>query len=217
MKKDRLIEFQIYFDKIIKNCQNFTVFTRGQEFQIEACNQLNTLYIEISTYKEEMVNEQNEYAANILLSLGEIAVALNNEIQMILELKNDNPDKAWDYLIDAQIAIKTAIQVHPAGAYHLEEYVNRLSLIEKLFFPNQIFVSIGLIAIESKCSICNKIYGECNHVVGKAYMGRYCCEIITKSNLQEISIVENPSNKKCRMVTFVFDATNRNLMTYRKI
>lgn len=215
MTNDRFLKFQDHFDEIVHGCQKFAVFARGIEFQKDACEQLDSLLKEILAYKDEMISEQNEYIANTLLSLEEMVIALKSELKMIIELKNDNPDKAWDYLIEAQMATRVAMQSHPNGANHLEGYVRKLSALERLLFPNQLFFSIGLIAIESKCSICDSVYGECNHLIGKAYMGKHCYEIVTKWNLEEVSIVDNPASKKCRATTFNFDGINRNLMTYR--
>lgn len=215
MTNDRLLKFQDHFNEIVHGCQNFAVFARGIEFQKEACKKLESLLKEILIYKKEMILEQNEYIANTLLSLEKMVIALKSELKMIIELKNDNPDKAWDYLIEAQMATRVAMQSHPNGANHLEGYVRKLSVLERLFFPNQLFFSIGLIALESKCSICGSVYGECNHLIGKAYMGKYCYEIVTKGNLEEVSIVDNPASKKCRAITFNLDGVNRNWMTYR--
>lgn len=215
MTNDKLITIQDHFDKIVQNCQKFAIFARGEEFQIDACEQLDKLLKELDIYKQEMIGEQNENAANTLLSLEEMVIALSSELKMILELKNGTPDKAWDYLIDAQMAIRAAMQSHPDGANHLENYVRKLNALEKLLFPNQLFFSTGLVATESKCSICDSVSGECNHLIGKAYMGKHCYEIVTKSILKEVSIVENPASKKCRATTFNFDDINRNLMTYR--
>jgi hypothetical protein len=115
------------------------------------------------------------------------------------------------------MAIRSAMQSHPDGAGHLEGYVRKLGALEKLLFPNQIFYSTGLVSTESKCSICDSIYGECNHVIGKAYMGKHCYEIVTKCSLEEVSIVDNPSSKRCRTLTVQTDEIERNWMTLRPI
>lgn len=217
MKKEDLTNFQDHFDNIVSNCQKFAVFTRGLEFQEDACKQLFDLKNEVIEYKNQMINEQNENEANTLLSLEEMIIALTSELKMIIALKEDNPDEAWSYLIDAQMATRAAMQSHPNGAVHLEGYVKKLAALEKLLFPYQIFFSTGLVATESRCSICDNIYGECNHVIGKAYMGKQCYELVTNADLKEISIVESPASKKCRATTFQFDGINRNLMTYRPV
>lgn len=214
---ERLNKFLDHFDSIVHSCQKFAFISRGQEFQEDACEQLDELKKEILTFKDEMIEQQDEVSANTLLSLEEMVIALTSELKMLIELKKDNPDKAWDYLIDAQMATRSAMQSHPNGAGHLEHYVRKLSAVEKLFFPNQIFFSTGLIATKSKCSICDSIYGECSHVIGKAYMGKHCVEIVIKCALKEVSIVENPSSKRCRTMTFDIDGINRNWMTFRPV
>jgi len=98
-----------------------------------------------------------------------------------------------------------------------EAYANKLHLIEKLIFPPQVFFSPGFVAEESKCSICGKNYEECEHVVGRAYMGRMCCRIITKGCIREISIVSSPGNKRARAIRFTNGDITRDYMTWRII
>ena len=70
---------------------------------------------------------------------------------------------------------------------------------------------------EAKCSICGKNYDECEHIVGKTYMGEMWYRIITKSELKEISIVENPINKKTRLIAFTKGKITRDYMTWKII
>lgn len=213
MTDSRLDSFQDHFDEVLRESQKFAFLTRSIRLQTEAADKLKDLANEIKSYKDEMIKEQNEFAANTLLSLEAMAYAQRKEIEMLKLLKENKSDQAWDCLIDSQMGIRAAMQANPTGASHLEGYINKLTAYERLIFPNQMFMSTGLIAKESKCSICDLIYGECEHLIGKAYMGQICHEIVTQADLQEVSIVENPASKKCRTITFQVDGTNRNWMT----
>jgi hypothetical protein len=120
--------------------------------------------------------------------------------------------------IEAQSNARTALQAHHiAKDLNLEKYTEKLYLLEKLLFPPQMFLSLGLIIKESKCSICGKEYGECKHIVGKAYMGQMCNRIITKSEVKEVSVVEEPANKHARILTVTDNGVTRDLMTWEII
>ncbi len=217
MSKDRLVSFQDKFDEIVHEAQRFSPFVRAKELQQEQIIKLDRLLEQIIEYKKEMVEESNEEYANILLSLQSMAQALTSELKMIIELKNDNPNDGWNHLIDAQMNIRTAMQAHPTGGEHLEGYVQKLHALEKLLFPNQMFMSTGLVAKEGECSICGQEYGECDHLKGKPYMGEICCEIVKKADLQEVSIVTEPADKRCRAYTFQEGDINRDIMTWREL
>jgi hypothetical protein len=44
----------------------------------------------------------------------------------------------------------------------------------------------------------NLIYGACDHIAGKAYMGKLAERFVVDAELLEISIVEEPANKTTR-------------------
>jgi len=216
--EEELVKFQDNFDQVVHNCQRFTPFVRGIEFQKEALLKLSKLIETVRANKTIVIKAKNEVGANTLLSLEHMAIAAKAEIEMIINIKEDNIDKAWENLIDAQSSLRTSMQAHPTGALHLEPYMNKLLAYENLLFPNQIFMSIGLIAETGECSICGSEYGSCEHLKGKAYMGEICCEIVNKiKELKEVSIVEEPASKRCRVYTIQTGEDVRDIMTWRII
>jgi len=83
-----------------------------------------------------------------MLSLENLIEAMINELKMWIALKEDNPNEAWDFLINAQSAVRTAIRTHSIAIdLNAEEYMNRLHLLEKLLFPPQIFSSPSIINV----------------------------------------------------------------------
>ncbi|MGC8757996.1 MAG: hypothetical protein ACP5QX_06055 [Caldisericaceae bacterium] len=206
------------FDKPIKGCGNFCFMSRGKEFQQDAINELTALKQKVISLKEKAIKNKDEDSANCALSLENIIDAMINELMMWIALKEDDPNKAWDYLIEAQSNAKTALKAHYIAIdLNMEKYSDKLYLLEKLLFPPQIFFSPGFIIIESKCSICGKEYGECEHIVGKAYMGQMCNRIITETDLKEVSVVEEPANKHARILTFTDNGVTRDFMTWKII
>ena len=65
------------------------------------------------------------------------------------------------------------------------------------------------------CSICGGEYEDCEHVKGRPYMGQLCTVKLIPSKVDHVSIVTNPANKHCRIVSFSAEGGNRNRMTWR--
>lgn len=204
------------FDKVAKECGKFCFMSRGKEYQQDAVKKLATLKQKILSIKDKAIKLKDEDSANCMLSLENLIDAMIAELEMWIALKEDDPNKAWDFLINAQSTVRTSAQAHNIAIdLNAEGYASKLYLLEKILFPPQMFFSPGFITIKAKCSICEKEYGECEHVVGKAYMGKMCYKIITEADLKEISVVEDPANKNARALTFTNDGITRDCMTWR--
>lgn len=219
MMKSEVKEFLEKFNKeLLEEIEKFLYLVRDKHYQKEAIDKSIKLKQQAGNLKEKMINEADEENANILLSIENIAEAIINELRMWIALKENKVNEAWDYLVDAQSAIRTALQAHEiALRLNGEGYANKLHLIEKLIFPPQVFFSPGYEIEEAKCSICGKNYEECEHIVGKAYMGKMCYRVITKCKLKEISVVASPANKRARVLKVTEGNITRDYMTWRVI
>jgi hypothetical protein len=204
------------FNEVTSDCQKFCFMTRGKEFQEQAIQKLDGLKEKASSIKEQNIASGDENSANLMLSLEERIRALCYELRMWIALKEDDPNSAWDYLISAQGATRTAIKSHSAVS-SLEGYVYRLHLLEKTLFPPQTFLSPGILIEESTCSICGEEYGECDHLRGQAYMGEMCARHVTKARIREASVVEDPANRHARVYRFAEGGITRDIMTWRII
>ncbi|MCK4427202.1 MAG: hypothetical protein KAW16_01815 [candidate division Zixibacteria bacterium] len=214
---ERIGVFQKEFNEVVRDCQRFCFATRAKEFQLQACEELTKLKEKVSRIKAKVVATKDNDSANCMLSFEEMINALINELKMWVALKEDDPNSAWDFLVDAQHATRTAMQAHEVAS-HLEGYSNRLLALEQLLFPPQLFVSIGVVIQSSKCSICGQLYGECDHVAGKAYMGKMCGRIIEEiQEAKEISFVKEPGSKRHRAYNFTDGGVTRDIMTWRSI
>ncbi len=50
-----------------------------------------------------------------------------------------------------------------------------------------------------ECTICDKVYGECEHVAGRLYMGQMCVRRVRDIGpVDHIAIVDHPRDKGCR-------------------
>ncbi len=212
---EKVTIFQTESKDILDMCSNLCFMTRAEELQMDAINRLEMLKDEASILKQEIIMLNDEDSANAMLSFEKIIIALYSELKMWVALKNDNPSEAWNYLVSAQGATRTAMQAHSI-ANNLENHAERLYLLEHLLFPPQTFCSLGAVIdpADCDCSICGQIYGECDHIRGKAYMGQMCSRIINHvKEVKEFSIVYNPGNKRCR----VYRVGNTDTMTLRRI
>jgi len=208
--------FQIEFSETANDIQNFCFMTRAKELQGEAYLRLEILKGNAIKLKQEFISQSDEDAANAMLSFEEMIIALANELRMWITLKDDDSDSAWNHLVSAQYASSTAMKAHSV-AKHLDGYVNHLHLLEHVLFPPQLFFSPDMIIARSKCSICGQEYGECDHIVGKAYMGKMCVRIIEEvKELKEVSLVMEPANKRARVIRITDDdGILRDVMTWQ--
>jgi len=214
---EKLKAFQDEFSEITAECQRFCFMSRAKEFQLEACEKLSTLREKASGLKEQTIAAKDEDSANAMLSFEETIDALLGELRMWVALKEDDPSSAWSFLVNAQGAARAAMQAHEV-ARHLGGYIERLYAVEQLLFPPQVFFSPSIVIEHSKCSICGREYGECDHVAGRAYMGEMCVRIITDiKEVREVSLVNEPANKHARILQITDDGMTRDFLTWRVI
>jgi len=137
--------------------------------------------------------------ANRLLAAELAAKGALREVQMWSALEGGRPEEAWNLLVEAQNLAASAARIDEVAGYSHD--VNYRLAVEAVAFPPQIYMSTGMIVQEAECSICGSQYDECEHVKGRAYSGAMCTRVITRGDLLEVSIVDEPSDKRCRVTT----------------
>lgn len=202
------------FNAMVKEAEVFLSIARDSALQQEAVEKLLAFGVTIASEKAAAIESGNEDYANLLLGCECVTSALVAELRMWLLLKEGEPDAAWDELITAQMASVDAVRAHP-GFAHLSEHNRKLEAIEELVFPPQVFISSGMIVGKQECSICGAEYGDCDHLVGKPYMGRFCHIIARDLSLDHVSIVEHPADNRCRVQHFDVEGGTRNRMTWK--
>ena len=200
--------------EILNEGNKFCCLVRDAVFQKEHSQKLRAYKAELSQMKESCVDDEN--SANEILALELMIEAQANELDMWVALKDGLPADAWEHLISAQDAARGAVRAHEM-AHNLGAYQQKLNMAEKILFPPQLFFSMSVVVRESICSICNSSYGECDHIVGRAYFGKFCSRIITKAEAREVSIVDDPANKRCRMLEITDGGITRDFFTWRPI
>jgi hypothetical protein len=200
----------------ITECENYNYMTRDSALQREACEKLVDVLRRLAEMKKDAIKQKDEDRANRILGFQCATQFLRSEIAMLLLLKADKPDEAWRELINAQRAIADAVRAHNAFN-HLEPTAQRLSIMEKVLFPPQVFTSLGVVVKSRRCSICGEEYGEecCDHLIGKPYMGEICHTITEPESWNHLAMVKNPSDKLSRVMTFDVPDGKRNRMTWK--
>jgi len=212
--RSEIPEFVQRFNQVIEDCEHLCSIARDSDLQRDASGKLEREIAEVIEEKNHAIKDGNENYANCLLGCEYAARAILAELRMWLLLKREEPEAAWDQLINAQHALCAAMRAH-VGFSHLVEPLKRLSIIEDVVFPPQIFSSAGLIAGALRCSVCGEDYEECPHLAGKPYMGRFCAMIAENIELDHVAIVDRPADKRCRTVSFETNGGVRNRMTWR--
>lgn len=203
-----------HFNSVVEGKANLTYIVRDADLQREALDELAALAERVAEWKSRAVSDGEEDRANLFLGCEFAIDALMSETNMWLQLKAGEPDKAWDSLVNAQMAVRDAIRAHK-GFAHLEARAIRLVNIERVVFPEQVFFSAGLIVGRQECSICGAEYGDCPHVIGQPYWGKLCGCVLREVEADHVAIVKEPANKHCRVVCFNTEGGIRNRMTWR--
>jgi hypothetical protein len=217
MTKKEIWKFLEESDTELEGCGRFFFFSRGRELQEEVKVRLKDLRERTKPVLVASQKANFEDLSNRLRGALYHLDALIHELQMYLDLKNDEMSKAWDSLIGAQMGMLWSMRSHQVFREGLQDHSARLDAMEKLFFPRQIFFSTGMTIKSSECSICGTEYRDCKHIKGRIYNGEFCIRKIKDIDLKEVSVVEDPADKRCRATSFGEDGDARDTLTWRKI
>lgn len=217
MTEEQIFEILSGIDAELDSHGRFFFFSRGREFQEAARDSIKAIGDRVKPLLLESQKNGYEDTSNRLRALLCQLDALVAELQMYLHLKDDNMSAAWDSLISAQDGMLWAMRAHPVFCEGLKGHASRLDAIERILFPRQVFFSTGMIVKASECSICGKEYRDCEHIKGRIYNGEFCTRGIKDCELQEVSVVEDPADKRCRAHSFGEGTVMRDILTWRKI
>lgn len=196
---ESLMEFRADSQALLDECERFAVLCRTASLHREHASKLRAMIDRAAALKSEAISFVAEEYANELLGYEGVLGALAHELEMYAAFKEDDAGAAWAHLVDAQMAAAQAVKAHPAMAFLERAYIPRLYALERLLFPTMMFLSTAFVVEDSECSICGKSYGDCDHIKGRPYMGQLCARVVTKASIREVSLVEEPASKHCRI------------------
>lgn len=212
-------EFVEEYAETVQTCEKFTFLPRGIEYQKEAIQDLSNLLEKSAKIRIELIEQEDEEAANQVLALRCMINALRFELKMWIDLKQEAWGKAWNALVDAQDSARSARSAHEiAVQFNVKNYLGKLEMVEKFVFPPQTFNSPGLYVENFLCSICGEDYSECDHIAGEPYWGFFCQRVVDGVlGTREVSIVDNPEDKKARVTEHITDdGMIRDQLTWKK-
>lgn len=202
------------FNPPIREAEVLLSIARDSELQRQGVVRLSELLVRLHEAKQIAIASEDEDRANALLGFECVAASLRSELMMWLFLKREEPEKAWDCLVEAQTAAASSVRAHD-GFEHNVHHTERLEAIEQLVFPPQVFTSSGLLVDRQLCSICGQDYDECEHLATFPYMGEFCSIVAEGLALDHVSLVDEPADKRCRIVSFETPQGIRNRMTWK--
>ncbi len=203
-KEITIEEIHSNYCDFIDSCGKFNFYTRSkitQETKISECSQYIQL---IKSYKNQAIEKGDEKVANKIFHMQCMINATKSFLLMWVKLKEDEFNKSWSYLIDAQEYVSIALRIEDyEGVRNLEV---RLKGAEDSIFPGwSIYNSPGFVETIGKCSICNEPFSKCDHIENTIYMGRMCHRIDRKIiNVDHFAFVENPRDRRC-IITKISD------------
>jgi hypothetical protein len=205
------------FNEVASIAQKKAFITIGIEIQKEEIENLGIYRKKLFDLKQDFAKKKLENEANLIYCIENSILAVQYELQMLINIKEDKMSEAWGNLVNSQVIYGTVVSNYPFELESGTSYLERLANYEKLLFPNLYFQSAGGIIKKSHCSICKKKSGKCDHLKGKLYNGELCCRNITEMELEEVSLVETPANKHCRVITIEKNGKKIDIMTLREV
>lgn len=204
------------FNEMAQVSQRKAFITVGIEIQKEEIETLTNYRSELKELKKQFVERKFENEANLIYCIENSLLAVQYELQMLVNIKEDKMREAWGNLVNAQVIYGTVVRNYPFELETTNGYVERLEVYEKLLFPKMFFSSVGGIIKKCNCSICKESYGKCNHIKGRLYNGELCVREISEMELEEVSLVQVPANKHCIMLQTTINNKTVDIMTLRE-
>lgn len=204
------------FNEMAQIAQREAFITVGIEIQKEEIEILTNYRNELKELKKQFVEINLENEANLIYCIDNSLLAVQYELQMLVNIKEDKMREAWGNLVNAQVIYGTVLRNYPFELETTNGYVERLEMYEKLLFPKMFFSSVGGIIKKSNCSICKESYSKCNHIKGRLYNGELCVREISEMEIEEVSIVDVPANKHCITLTTTINNKTVDLITLRE-
>ncbi len=204
------------FNEMAGIAQRKAYISIGMEIQKDAIETIINYRKELNEPKAEFVKRNEEYGAKLVYCIDSSLLAVQYELQMLVNIKEDNMGEAWGNLVNAQVIYGTVLRNWPPEFQVPSGYVERLESYEKLLFPNLYFQSVGGLIKKAYCSICRECFNNCDHIKGRLYMGELCRREITEMDLDEVSFVENPANKHCRVIAMEIGGKMIDILTLRE-
>lgn len=200
------------YQTLLEHATSLCYVSCKSSLQDECCTNLENFVRSGSRELRLKLNELgDEEGVKKLIVLEAQLTAIYHELICLLLLKSNEAEAAWDQLVLAQECVKVVGRFFGSA----EGQFDRLRVLERLLFPPQSFMSVGIIVQESECNVCKGDYEICDHVAGEIYGAEVCRRTITKADLKETSFLghNEPKDRRCRVTHLSRNGVKTNLMT----
>ncbi len=179
-----------------------------QEEQYQQASQLCIDFLEKygSAFKVRSL-EIDEDGYNKLLILLVFFKSLHEYIELC-QLTNDKHwhkdnatvEKVWIKLCDCRERLQFSSQYCQGEAINQIQYdLNGLEQFFRDAFGDGSYVSPGIVADASLCSICNQDCRACSHIPGRLYNGKICSYHLVNPQPNHVALVKTPKDPRCRI------------------
>lgn len=200
----------------VKNGYRLCYASCCHDLQAQEQHRQYALLQKVDKYRNQAIEAYNEEQANAAFISQTIVCGRLNHLRLWLLVKADRMEEAWDQLGEAQESLQCALRFVRNDL--LQHCYMELLALERLLFPPQQFVSASHYFGYAECTICDRVYGECNHVAGRLYMGRICVKRIREiSAADHVALVDSPRDKGCRLTKRKRDGHMYCTLTYRQL
>lgn len=183
-----------------------------QEFEFVKAKLLE----EIKIYRDKFLalnQVGNEEAKNSILLMGILHKAFYELVEVIMFMK----DEKW--LLDKIIVKLTWHKLWNCKeridfvSYYIDgEFINWVCTIIKIideefleYFGHGKYSSPTIVCKSIICNICRDDFRKCSHRAGKIYNGSICSPVKDISKVEDVSIVHNPQDPRCRIWPWELD------------
>lgn len=196
------IEFDLEMDKYFTDCINLL-------FKDKFCESNIVTKTVINRCKEIIKNDNcsDSELKNKALVVGILFRGIQNLIELHELTKSSNwtsqpkiVEKAWISLCDCKERINYASNCIASNC--LTDLQNRIKYFENAFlekYGHGVYMSPEILIKTLRCNICNKDLTSCEHISGAIYNGALCTGVVEEIIPENVSIVDNPKDFRCRI------------------
>ncbi len=185
------------YNNFIDSANSLNLLVRSTRLQKEKIEDIEEYIRFIKSFKHQAASKGDERFANLLLHFQCMLRCVQSSLNMWLHLKDEDYQKAWSCLVDAQEYKDVALKIEDHdGVRRMEDFLTKVR--EVVFPPWGHYNSAAFSSTIGHCSICNESFGDCDHIEGLIYAGRLCRRVgVQILEGYHSAIVENPRDRRC--------------------
>lgn len=185
------------YNDFIDSANSLNLLVRSTRLQKEKIADIDRYIKYIKHFKHQAASKGDEKFANLLFHFQCMLRCVQSSIEMWLHLKEDEYQKGWSCLVDAQEYKDVALKVEDHdGVRRMDVFLEKVR--DAIFPPWIHYNSAAFSSTIGRCSICGEPFGDCDHIEGLVYSGALCRRVdIQLIEGHHSAIVSNPRDRRC--------------------